>query len=102
MADGLTPREPPTVRDIRREQVSKLWLRCPECGVVHERWPKEMQDFDGLPENNLIEDVLQCYLSHDWTPDSWEEAHEQGLVPESWAGDESGPSVDTAEDGDRP
>lgn len=85
-ADGLeqSVREPPTVQDITHEQVTKLWLRCPECGTVHERWPKEMKEEDGLPENNLIETVLECYLSHDWTPDSWEEAHEQGLVPESW------------------
>ena len=77
-------REPPTVRDIRHDRVTKLWLKCPECGTVHERWPKDMQDSEGLPENNLIEQVLECYLSHDWTPDSWEEAHELGLVPKSW------------------
>lgn len=80
----LEATEPPTVSDIRHDRVTKLWLRCPECGTTYERWPKEMNDTDGLPENNLIDDVLDCYLSHDWTPDSWEEAHEQGLVPASW------------------
>lgn len=77
-------REPPTVSDITHEQVSKLWLRCPECHDVHELWPKEMRETEGLPENILIERVLDCYLSHDWTPDSWQEAHDLGLVPESW------------------
>lgn len=76
--------EPPTVRDITHDQVSKLWLRCPACRTLYERWPKDMQETEGLPENNLIEEVLECYLSHSWTPDSWKEAHKQGLVPESW------------------
>lgn len=81
--------EPPTVGDIRHNSVTKMWLRCPACGTTHNRWPKEMAESDGLPENNLIAEVLDCYLSHDWTPDTWKEAHEQGLVPESWVDDES-------------
>lgn len=81
-------REPPTVSDITHDRVTKLWLRCPECGRIHELWPKEMQDLDDLGENVLIERVLECYLSHDWTPDSWEEAHERGLVPQSWVEDD--------------
>jgi len=89
----LTPNEPPTIDDITHQKVSKLWLRCPECGTVHERWPKEMKKSEGLPENNLIDQVLDCYLSHDWTPDSWEEAHDEGLVPESWVEDESQPGT---------
>lgn len=81
--DRLEAGEPPSVRDIRHNRVTKLWVRCPECNTIHELWPKDAQGMD-MPENKLIDKVLECYLSHDWTPDDWEEAHEQGLVPESW------------------
>jgi hypothetical protein len=47
-------------------------------------WPKDARESDEIPENELIDRVLECWLSHDWTPDTWEEAHEKGLVPESW------------------
>ena len=75
---------PPDVRDITHNKVTKLWLKCPECGKTHWLWPKEMQELDGVPENVLFERVLECWLSHDWTPDTLEEANEQGLVPDSW------------------
>lgn len=88
MASEIEPGDPPTVDDITHDRVTKLQLRCPECGTLYERWPKDIREADGLPENNLIDEVLDCYLSHDWTPDSWAEAHEQGLVPESWVEDE--------------
>ena len=81
---ALEPISPPTISDIVHDQVTKLWVRCPECRTVHELWPKEMQGIDEQPENYLIEQALDCYLSHSWTPDSWQEAYEKDLVPESW------------------
>lgn len=84
MTDAFEPVSPPTTSDIVYDKVSKLWVRCPECRTVHELWPKDMGELDDLPENHLIEQALDCYLSHSWTPDSWREAHEKGLVPESW------------------
>lgn len=93
LKDQLTPDEAPTVSDIRSEQVHKLWLRCPECGTTHERWPKDMAETEGLPENNLIEEVLECYFSHEWTPDSWEEADKAGLVPDFASEEETDPAL---------
>ena len=95
---GFEAKEPPTVRDIRREQLTKLWLRCPECRTVHELWPKEKQELDDMPENVLIRRVLDCWLSHDWTPDTWEEAHEQGLVPADWVDDSDNSNTDSDRD----
>lgn len=84
---GLSAETAPTVNDIRHDRVTKLWLKCPACRTTHVRWPKDMAETEGLPENNLIEEVLECYFSHEWTPDSWEEADKAGLVPD-WASEE--------------
>lgn len=87
--NDMNVNKPPTADDIRKDELTKLWIRCPECGTVYERWPKEMVDTDGLPEDNLFDEVLDCYLSHDWTVNSWKAAYENDLVPEQWVNDES-------------